>query len=246
MEEKETNLKTEETEELSPAEAKKEKRLQKKKERKEKTSKLWQEFKAFINKGNALNLAIGVVIGGVFNSVVTALTNILLSICTWGVPGGIAGLVTVLPPINASQDAGTMGWQNSYTALEFQEQINAMVADGESTTLFINSYVLHGSSYYYAGAAVIDWGAFINAIITFFIVCLTLFVIVKVYNYLKKQSQRLADEAKERYYLAHPEERPLPPEPGKPEPTEKEILQQILLELKKSNGEAPKEEAKTE
>ena len=195
---------------------------------------LWNEFVAFINRGNAFNLAIGVVIGGVFNSVVTALTNILLSICTWGVPGGLAGLVTVLPPANAAQDAGTMGWQNSYTAAEFQNALNTMNDEGEVTTVFINSYVQHGNSYFYKGAAVIDWGAFINAVIAFLIVGLTLFVIVKVYNYLKKKGEKIAADAKERYYQAHPEERPVPPEPGKPEPTEKELLAAILVELKKN------------
>ena len=33
---------------------------------------LWQEFKEFINKGNAFMLAVGVVIGGAFNAIVTS------------------------------------------------------------------------------------------------------------------------------------------------------------------------------
>ncbi|MDR1733395.1 MAG: MscL family protein [Oscillospiraceae bacterium] len=35
----------------------------------------WTDFKGFISKGNIINLAIGVVIGGAFSSVVTALVN---------------------------------------------------------------------------------------------------------------------------------------------------------------------------
>ena len=76
------------------------KEKQPKKIKKEKTKKLaksiWTEFRAFISKGNILDLAVGVIIGGAFNAIVNAFTAILLSICTWGVPGGLSGLVTRL------------------------------------------------------------------------------------------------------------------------------------------------------
>ena len=41
--------------------------------------KLFQEFKAFINKGNALALAIGVIIGGAFTAIVTAVNKQVIS-----------------------------------------------------------------------------------------------------------------------------------------------------------------------
>lgn len=41
--------------------------------------KLFQEFKAFINKGNALALAIGVIIGGSFTAIVTAVNKQVIS-----------------------------------------------------------------------------------------------------------------------------------------------------------------------
>ena len=37
--------------------------------------KFFQEFKAFINKGNVLGLAVGVIIGGAFSTITTSLTN---------------------------------------------------------------------------------------------------------------------------------------------------------------------------
>ncbi len=37
--------------------------------------KFLEEFKAFINKGNVLGLAVGVIIGGAFSSITTSLTN---------------------------------------------------------------------------------------------------------------------------------------------------------------------------
>ena len=37
--------------------------------------KFFAEFKAFINKGNVLGLAVGVIIGGAFSTITTSLTN---------------------------------------------------------------------------------------------------------------------------------------------------------------------------
>ena len=65
--------------------------------------KFFGEFKTFIARGNVLDMAVGVVIGGAFSAIVTALVNILLSVCTWAVPGGLKGLVTVLPAANDMQ-----------------------------------------------------------------------------------------------------------------------------------------------
>ena len=65
--------------------------------------KFWKEFKEFISRGNVLDMAVGVIIGGAFNAIVTALVNILMSLCTWRVPGGIKGLVSVLPSANPTQ-----------------------------------------------------------------------------------------------------------------------------------------------
>ena len=40
--------------------------------------KFWREFKEFINKGNVLGLAVGVIIGGAFSTITTSLTNDIL------------------------------------------------------------------------------------------------------------------------------------------------------------------------
>lgn len=50
--------------------------------------KLWTEFKAFIAKGDVLNLAVAVIIGGAFNKIVSSLVNDiimpLVSLCVGG------------------------------------------------------------------------------------------------------------------------------------------------------------------
>ena len=81
----------------------KEEKAARKAERKKAGKGIWAEFKAFINRGNAFMLAVGVVIGGAFNAIVTSLVNILMSLATWGVPGGLKGLVTVLPALTDAQ-----------------------------------------------------------------------------------------------------------------------------------------------
>lgn len=55
------------------------------------------EFKEFINRGNVMDLAVAVIIGGAFASIVTALTtniiNPLISIVTGGSADTVSGLV---------------------------------------------------------------------------------------------------------------------------------------------------------
>ena len=64
--------------------------------------KFFAEFKAFISRGNVMDMAVGVIIGGAFSAIVTALTNhILMPIINWilaAVLGkeGLAGAVTIL------------------------------------------------------------------------------------------------------------------------------------------------------
>lgn len=171
---------------------------------------LGQEFKKFITRGNVLDRSVGVIMGGAFNAIVTALTNILLSVCTWAVPGGIKGLVTVLPAVNEAQ-AGldpTINLGQKFAAGDLQSLAKAyaeanygadVVANNptlidNAKTFIAGKYTLHGTIYTYNRSATIDWGSFINAVITFLCIALTLFVIIKVFTSVHEK--RLAFEAK--------------------------------------------------
>ena len=161
----------------------------------------FKDFKAFISRGNILDMAVGVVIGNAFGAIVTALVNILLSICLWGVPGGLKGLVTVLPAANGLQKGMNpgIGLDQSFAADElhglavklaetnYADQIktdadflfnNPNLIESSKTTI-LSKYTLHGKTYTYNMSAVIDWGAFINAVISFLIIALVLFIIVR-------------------------------------------------------------------
>lgn len=223
--------------------------------KKREKGKLWKEFKNFINKGNAFMLAVGVVIGGAFSAITNAFVNILLSVCTWAVPGGLKGLVTVLPALNDAQKGmdATRGLGQFFdvSALQDLAKAEAIATYGEATinetptlienvkATILSKYTLHGTTYTYNMSAVIDWGTLINAFISFIIIALVLFTIVKVANTIAAKKKQIDAQLLEAYYVKHPEERPAPVEPGKPAPTEAEILTQILVELKKSNGEKP-------
>lgn len=187
---------------------------------------LWAEFKEFINKGNAFMLAVGVVIGGAFNAIVTALVSILMSLATWGVPGGLKGLVTVLPAATEAQkglEIGGVRYQqfgaDQFTELARKVGEAAGAADpvlyGKS--VLESKFTLHGGTYTYNMSAVIDWGTFINAVIAFIIIAITLFVIVKVTTILAKKRE----EARAKIEAKIAGEQPAEPAPEEPAPEEK-------------------------
>ena len=223
---------------------------------KKKTMGVIAEFKKFIMRGNVLDMAVGVIMGNAFGAIVTAMVNILLSVATWGVPGGLKGLVTVLPAANPAQAGAAFEIGGKVVNLQqFQmSEVNDMViayAAKQGKTLDIDSpdfiqwktnllslYDLHGTTYTYKMSSVIDWGTFINAIISFLVIALVLFVIMKVAAGVSAKRAELKAKSLEAYYQKHPSERPVPPEPGEPEPTELDLLKDIRDLL------AAKEEAK--
>ena len=205
------------------------------KEKKKKGPGLWAEFKEFINRGNAFMLAVGVVIGGAFSAIVTAVVNILLSLCTAALPGGLAGWISVIP---------TSAAQKSLTAVQAQFADAKMVMNvNEYLAVFKDSpamgsslYTRYGGNYVLTTAPVLNWGALVNAIISFFIIAIVLFIIVKVSNSMARKREELKEKARESYYEKHPEERPVPEEPGKPAPTELDYLKRIAEALYKKKA----------
>ncbi len=134
--------------------------------------KFFQEFKKFITRGNVIDMAVGVIIGGAFSAIVTALTNnILMPLINW-----------VLLAITGGQ-----GIDKIYTYLSKVYEVNDA---GELT----NVVDLTKSIY-------IDWGAFITAIINFLLIALVLFLIIKLINGLHegvaKQKGKYAPLTKE-------------------------------------------------
>ena len=60
---------------------------------------LIEEFKEFIDKGNAMDMAVGVIIGGAFTAIVTALTTDIINPLITLLSGGAAGENGVAIPL---------------------------------------------------------------------------------------------------------------------------------------------------
>lgn len=114
-----------------------------------------KEFEEFINRGNVMDLAVGVIIGGAFTSVVNALVN------------------NVVQPLISFLTGGT----------------------SEMPGMSIN---LNGS--------IIDFGAFISAIINFLITAAAVFAIVKLMNRLNE----LKEEAEKKLGIEKKQEEEAP------------------------------------
>lgn len=101
--------------------------------------KFFNEFKEFINRGNVLNLAVGVIIGAAFQSIVKSLTDDIIS--------PVIGLI--------------------------------FKADFKDMAYVMKEAVLDETGAILEPELAIRYGAFITAIINFFIMALVVFLIVK-------------------------------------------------------------------
>ena len=74
--------------------------------------KFFNEFKAFITRGNVMDLAVGVIIGGAFTAIVTALTNhVLMPVINWFLllitgGNGLDSVYTYLKKVETVDDLG--------------------------------------------------------------------------------------------------------------------------------------------
>lgn len=58
---------------------------------------MWKEFREFIMRGNVVDLAVGVIIGGAFGAIVTSLVNDILSPLLGLLTGGVDFSNVVIP-----------------------------------------------------------------------------------------------------------------------------------------------------
>ncbi len=124
--------------------------------------KFFEEFKKFITRGNVLDLAVGVIVGGAFTAIVNGLTNnIIRPLINW--------LISLL--------GGKEGLSSAVTYLS-----KAYTTDANGATV-----VDMANSIY------IDWGAFIAAIIDFFIIAFTIFMIVKIINFSREKLEEFGE-----------------------------------------------------
>ena len=131
------------------------------------------EFKKFISRGNIVDMAVGVIVGSSFTAIVNALSNnILKPFINW--------LLALILGANALSEL--------YTPLKFV----AKLAEDGSKLLDENGNEIMDL----ANSIYIDWGAFILAIINFFIIAFVLFCFVKTINTIRENAEKLEQKAK--------------------------------------------------
>ena len=118
---------------------------------------MWQEFTKFIARGNVIDLAVGIIMGAAFTTIVTSLVNDI-----------------IMPPIGVA--LGGVDFSNLFITLRGGPYASLAAAQA-------------------AGAATINYGVFINAVIRFLIVAWAVFILVKQVN--KLQQLLIREEKKE-------------------------------------------------
>jgi len=116
---------------------------------------MFKEFRDFAVKGNAIDLAIGLVIGVAFGAVVTSLVNDV-----------------IMPPIGVL--LGKVDFSNLFIVLR----------EGSQPGPYATPAIAKA-----AAATTLNYGAFINTIITFVIVAFVVFLLVKVINRARKADE---------------------------------------------------------
>ena len=99
---------------------------------KKKTTGFWSEFKEFAVKGNAMDLAIGVIIGGAFTSIVNSLVNDILMPLIGAVTGGL----------DFSEWFVSLDGTHYETLAEAQEAGAAILSYGNFITAIINFIIV--------------------------------------------------------------------------------------------------------
>ncbi len=112
-----------------------------------------EDFKAFIAKGNVLDMAVGVIVGGAFNKIVTSLVNDIIMPLVGLAMGGL-------------------------DVTEMKYVLNEAVLDAEGAVVTAENALMYGN--------------FLQTVIDFFIIALTVFVALRIFT--KLQSKRKKEE----------------------------------------------------
>jgi large conductance mechanosensitive channel len=112
-----------------------------------------KEFRAFILRGNVVDLAIGVIIGGAFNALVKSLVNDL-----------------VMPPIGLL--LGRVDFANLFLTLKGGDPMGPYLTLADAQA---------------AGAVTMNYGVFINSIVSLLITGFAVFMLVRGVNRLRRQ-----------------------------------------------------------
>jgi large conductance mechanosensitive channel len=114
-----------------------------------------KEFKEFAMRGSVVDMAVGIIIGAAFGTIVNSLVQDV-----------------IMPPIGLL--LGNIDFSNLFAVLK----------DGKVAGTYASVAAAKA-----AGAVTINYGVFINTIISFVIVAFAVFVLVRTINRLKRQGE---------------------------------------------------------
>ncbi|MBO5908959.1 MAG: large conductance mechanosensitive channel protein MscL [Clostridia bacterium] len=135
--------------------------------------KFFGEFKKFITRGNVVDMSVGVIVGSSFTAIVNGMSNFILKpIINW--------LLFLI--------FGKDSLSDIYTYLH---KVNKDVLDEAGAVV--------GTEVDLANSIYIDWGAFINAVLNFFIIAFVLFTIVKLINKFREENKEFSERFNEGY-----------------------------------------------
>src|SRR5687768_15345948 len=114
-----------------------------------------KEFKEFAMRGNVVDLAVGIIIGGAFGTIVKSLVDDV-----------------IMPPIGLA--LGNVDFSDLFVMLKE----GTKAAPPYSTLAEAQA----------AGAVTVNYGLFVNSVITFMIIAFAVFLLVRAINRLKPQA----------------------------------------------------------
>jgi large conductance mechanosensitive channel len=117
--------------------------------------KMFKEFKEFAMRGNVVDMAVGIIVGAAFGSIVKSLVDDV-----------------IMPPIGLL--LGNVDFSNLFLVIK-----QGAVAGTFATVTEAQK----------AGAVTINYGIFINTVISFLIVAFAVFLLVKGINSLKRKEE---------------------------------------------------------
>jgi large conductance mechanosensitive channel len=150
---------------------------------------LLNEFKAFILRGNVVDLAVGLIIGAAFSGIVTSLVEDVIMPPIAAVTGGVdfsAKAIHLLPerpnPDYVKPDPDDK---------KFIPNPNWKAGDPETTKKMPNPEYNAGTPLMKETLPAVDWryGAFIQKVITFLIVGVCMFFLIKGMNTLMRKKK---------------------------------------------------------
>ena len=124
---------------------------------------MFKEFKEFIMRGNVIDMAVGIIIGAAFGTIIKSLVDDV-----------------IMPPIGLL--LGKVDFSNLFAV------IKAGKVAGTYDTLAAAKA---------AGAVTMNYGVFINTIISFLIVAFAVFMIIRAVNTLKRETPAPEADTKE-------------------------------------------------